>query len=143
MDNFVVVVSFQTKLDALFDAVEESLVDGFTLKPSNQLIQCATPIVGQIKTCNKEFIFVEIPEAEHRKYVQNHPDRVYDIFFHVNRGPFQLQHYALHWLVKHQLFQQFVNSQAYDCDGWNFDVRSAAAEPNYSFRFELAAMPWK
>lgn len=125
----------QSKVAALIDAVDESAVDCFTLKPSNPLISC--PIIGgHVKTCNKEYIFVEITESEHCKYLANHPDRIYDIFFHVNRVTFQLQHYALQWMINHQLFAVFVNSSAYDRDEWNFNVCEPVIETNYPFRYE-------
>lgn len=118
----------------MIDAVEESLVDCFTLKPSNPLISCV-PIVGHIKTCNKDFIFVEIAEREHCNYILNHPDRTFDIFFHVNRVTFQLQHYALDWMVKHQLFQLFVNSPKYETHGWDSNALGMDDIVDYEFRF--------
>lgn len=124
----------------LVEGVEESAVDCFTLKPFNDRIHC--PIIsGQVKTCNKEFIFVEITELDHCTYLLKHPDRVYDIFFHVNRVIFQLQHNALDWIMNHQLFHLFVNSPEYDRDGWNFDVCEPVTTMNYTFRF--GAKNWK
>lgn len=128
----------------MIEAVEESAVDCFTLKPSNPLIGCGL-IAGQIKTCNKEFIFVEITERDHCMYLSKHPDRCYDIFFHVNRVTFQLQHYALEWIANHQLFNIFVNSSDYDCDASNFNVRAEPpdTEENYAFRLVYFSIPSK
>lgn len=118
----------------MIEAVEESAVDCFTLKPSNPLI-CCVPLAGHIKTCSKDFIFVEITEREHCNYVLNHPDRSFDIFFHVNRVTFQLQHYALEWIQEHQLFNLFVNSSQYNSNtnDWTFD--GPATDVDYTFRF--------
>lgn len=119
----------------MIEAVEESAVDCFTLKPSNPLISCV-PMAGHIKTCNKDFIFIEITEREHCNYILNHPDRSFDIFFHVNRVTFQLQHYALDWMAEHQLFNLFVNSPKYDTHGRNLDG-SATDDDDYTFRFGI------
>lgn len=37
-----------------------------------------------------------------------------DIYFHSNRTPFLLQHNALNWIEKHQLFDCLINNPIYD-----------------------------
>lgn len=109
-------------------------MDCFTLKPSNKLIS-GVPIAGHVKTCNKDYIFVEITERDHCRYIVNHPDRNFDMFFHVNRVTFQLQHFALEWIKEHELFSVFVNSPTYDSHGWNFDEPASDESADYTFRF--------
>lgn len=94
-------------------------------------------MAGHVKTCNKDFIFVEITEKDHGYYIKNHPDRNYDMFFHVNRVTFQLQHFALERMTEHQLFNVFVNSPTFDSHGWNFDEPAGEANADYTFRFHL------
>lgn len=127
----------QSKVSELAQAVEESIVDYFTLKPSNPLIG-GIVIEGRIKTNNKDFIFVEVIEPEHRRYLLNHPQRNYDIFFHVNRLTFQLQHNALEMIVDHQLYHLFINSSKYDDRRRNFDMNyTPPIKDDYAFRFKI------
>lgn len=98
----------------MVDAVEESVVDSFTLR-------CATfpnlAIGGQVKGSNKDLIFVQITDPKNAKYLQSKINQTYDMHFHisqVNRVVFQQQHCALEWIVEHDLFDMLINNRAYD-----------------------------
>lgn len=104
---------FQEKVAALIEAVDESIIDCFTLRPSNPLLS-GYVIDGQVKTSNKDFIFVQITENEHCNYISYHPDRCYDIFFHVNRTTFQVNvQLQLNNVDRKQIHVNFID--IYDC----------------------------
>lgn len=112
------------------DAVEESIVDSFTLKPvlSEEEKRCRfrtnISIYGQIKGINKDFIFIEINDQHYADYVkQNCSRRSFDIYFQLNIMTFQLQHNALNWMRLHKLFDLLVNNPEYN---------SLSAMSNYS-----------
>lgn len=121
---------FQAKISAMVEAVEESMVDCFTLKSGQSSI---VSLGGQIKASNKDFIFVEITEKDHCEYLRRNLHRTFDICFHVNRQPFQLQHHALDWIESHRLFDVFVNNSS--CEVVDRDFYGAAvSDENYVFR---------
>lgn len=101
----------------MVEAVEESIVDSFILKPSedeNDLnVYQRVNISGQIKGINKDFIFVEISET-HLEYLKNNCHKKYNISFQLNLLTFQLQHNALKWIRNHNLFHILVNNPKYD-----------------------------
>lgn len=144
LSTFVRFCVTQPKLAALFEAVDESVVDCFTLKLSNPPY---LPISfgGHVKTGNKDFIFVEIMEnifhddfkPRRGDFFLPSPKRHYDIFFHINRTPLQLQHFALRWIGEHKLFNVFVNSPMYDADGGNSDGSATDASAEHLFRFHI------
>lgn len=114
----------------MVEAVEESIVDCFTLKSAQS---SNVSLGGQIKASNKDFIFIEITERDHSEYLQRNIHRTYDICFHVNRLPFQLQHHALDWIESHRLFNVFVNNPS--CEVVDRDFYGAAvSEESYVFR---------
>lgn len=108
------------------EAINESIVDSFTLKPiltdeekqfrmRNPRKKIDISIFGQIKGINKDFIFLEINDEHYAEYVRNNCDRLhFDIYFQLNLTTFQLQHNALEWIVRHGLFDLLVNSLEYN-----------------------------
>lgn len=103
----------------LNDAIGENLLDNFTLRPA-ETSQSAdsnkkdTFISGQIKGCNKGYIFMKFTGENFGYISKNCHKELYDIVFHVNRTPFQLQHNALEWMKKHNLFHCLINNPSYD-----------------------------
>lgn len=125
------VIRFQDTISAMIDAVEESLVDNFTLKCA-QFPNLA--ITGQIKGSNKDMIFVQISDAKNSQYLQSKPNQSYSIHFHisqVNRVAFQQQHNALEWIAEHDLFDILINNPKYDLIPTH---PIEDAEQNYVFR---------
>lgn len=45
---------------------------------------------------------------------ENYSNAVFDISFHSNRSTFQLQHNALNWMEKHELFSLIIKNPLYD-----------------------------
>lgn len=99
----------------MYEAADDSILDWFTLKPNPTKRNIA--ISGQVKGCNKDFIFVDIAEENVDYLKRNCNIESYDIHFHINRVPFQLQHNALEWTRKHNLFNQLINNPKYDQTG--------------------------
>lgn len=116
------------------EAAEESILDCFTLIPRKSP---NVSLGGQVKGCNKEFIFIEITEKEHSDYLRANLHQFYDIIFHVNRVPFQLQHYALEWIESHRLFNVLLNNPKFEIVDFNLFGTQRSNElidENYVFR---------
>lgn len=96
----------------LNDAIGENMLDHFTLRPTNSDKDIS--ISGQIRGCNREYIFVKFLNDNFTYISKNCHRELYDIVFHVNRTPFQLQHNALEWFKKHNLYDRLVNNLVYN-----------------------------
>lgn len=68
---------------------------------------------GQIQGSNKDYIFIDIAEENFDYLLRNCDNKLYDITFHINRTPFQLQHNALAWVKQHKLFPALINDEKY------------------------------
>lgn len=94
-------------------AVDESLLVFFTLQ------SCAGSIPkikasGQMKGCDKNFIFVEIDENDFDSLLIYSNKQRFDIQFHMNRVSYQLQHRAIEFMGKHNLHPMLINNTKYD-----------------------------
>lgn len=95
-------------------AVEEGILEQFILKSSTGVSRCA--ISGSIQGKNDDKIFVDI-NIECRSYALcNCNNELYDIYFIVNRQPFQLQHNALKIMKEQKLFDCLISNPKYDDD---------------------------
>lgn len=107
----------------LFDAIDENVVDYFELVPKYfpklkkkkiQNRRVKDPIRGQVRRLkgNDDKIVIEI--LEHFDFVlHNYRNDVYDIIFELNRLTYQLQHYALDFVEKENLFDILIENQLY------------------------------
>lgn len=117
----------------MVDAVEESVVDSFTLK-SEKFPNLS--IAGQVKYSNKDFIFIQITNAKNAAYLQSKINQPYDVHFHMstmNRVVFQQQHCALGWIIEHDLFDVLINNPKYDYIP-RVSTDAEFIEQNYAFR---------
>lgn len=96
-------------MEKIDDAFNENLLDQFILK-ENECKQLHL-IHGQIKGNNKEFIFLEINEND---MPHINTTSLYTIEFQLNRLPFQVQHLGLHYVVSHDLVDNFINNPTLD-----------------------------
>lgn len=113
-------------MEKIDDAINENLLDQFTLKE----MECGRTqkIQGQVKGNNKEFIFVEINESDVSRIKTTVE---YAIEFQLNRLPFQVQHLALEFVMRHRLVEKFINNPLLDnpndsngiIDTFSFDQR--------------------
>lgn len=107
----------------LLYAIDENIVDYFELVPkyfpkprtkniNNRYIK--DPIRGQVQRFkeNDEKIVIEI--LDHFEFVlENYRNDLYDILFELNRMPYQLQHYALDFVKKQNLFDILIENDQY------------------------------
>lgn len=112
------------------DGVQESMLDCFTLKPIDSP---HISIAGQVKSCTKDYVFIEITDSKHLELLKDQKQK-YDIIFHVNRQTYQLQHYALECLVKTKLFDSFLKNPKYDCT-LNGNDNEWFKPENFTFRY--------
>lgn len=92
----------------IVDGLNENMLDHFTLTNP----KWRGSIDGRIKyNSEKELIIVEISE-ESVEYVETTIG--YNIEFHVNRLPFQVQHRALDFVKNHNLVEILINNPEYD-----------------------------
>lgn len=123
-------------MSKMAEAIDESFLDHFTLKQfetSTEVdpIKSKVAISGKVKGNNKDYIFVEIEEGFGHLF-SNCSKQTYDIYFHINRMPFRLQHNALEWMKKHNLFHILINNSTYD--DLNHEDSISAPEQSYQFR---------
>lgn len=93
--------------------IDEAIIDHFTLQSSHGS-QHQFMVSGRMKSCDKDFIYVEVVEAD-VGLLQSYCDRQYfDIVFHMNRIGYQLQHRALRYMEKHNLHSILINNKHYE-----------------------------
>lgn len=123
-------------MSKMAEAIDESFIDHFTLKPfetSSEVdpTKSKVAISGKVKGNNKDFIFIEIEEGL-GYLMNNYTKQTFDIFFNINRMPFRLQHNALEWMKKHSLFHILINNSTYD--DLKHDDLLSMPEQSYQFR---------
>lgn len=104
----------------LAGAVEEGLIDRFILKPKNPRInrnkrKKEKMITGQILRLSGKEVIIEIFQKTFHVVLKSHRHESYDIFFTMNRLPYQLQHNALDFIKNENLFTRLINNSYYDC----------------------------
>lgn len=93
-------------------AIEESLIDHFTLQSSagsGPKIMAS----GRIRNCDKNSIYVEIIEDDFDFILKHCAKQYFDISFNINRVGYQLQHRALKYMEKHHLHSILINNKQY------------------------------
>lgn len=69
---------------------------------------------GQVKGCDKDFIYIEIVEDDFSDVRNNCERQYFDIFFNINRVSYQLQHKALKYMDHHKLHSLLINNPKYE-----------------------------
>lgn len=103
-------------------AIDERLLDRFILKPRHKLEKSKNEIWGQVERVRENKIYLEIYRECFNDVRNSYKNTQYDIFFKVNRIPFQLQHLALEFIEKEQLFTRLINNSFYNCKHENLIV---------------------
>lgn len=93
-------------------AIDECILDTFYLLSPND--ESAVPIHGKVKGKNHERIFIQFENENFTKIIENY-FQPFDIFFQLNRVPFQAQHLALDFVQQHDLFNHLIKNPLYDC----------------------------
>lgn len=75
----------------------------------------AKHIYGQVYRVRDKKIYIEIFQPSIRLVRKANKSESYDICFILNRVPYQVQHYALHFVEKEQLFNKLINNSYYMC----------------------------
>lgn len=93
-------------------AIEDSTLKGCTIKPTGSSdILCS----GEIKRCNEHQIYIEIHEGfEYLQSSYANEAQFFNVNFFINRSTFQLQHNAISWMQKHNLFSLLIKNPLYD-----------------------------
>lgn len=89
------------------------MIDHFTLN-SSLGSQPRIAASGEIKRCNKDFIFIEIVEDDFNDVRNNCERQYFDISFNINRVSYQLQHRALKYMNDHKLHSILINNSEYN-----------------------------
>lgn len=84
------------------------------MKPVKAVIHRS--VSGAIERKNEDKIFVKIYDEDLDYFQHNFKRESCDIFFNVNKQPFQLQHNALKLMREHNLFNCLINNPKYDDD---------------------------
>lgn len=97
-----------------FKAIQDSILDGFTIKPITNVSTMNSLISGQIQGCDEHFIYIRISEGfEDLLLLINNESQLFDVNFFTNRTTYQLQHNSLNWLEKHGLFKNLIDNPQY------------------------------
>lgn len=89
-------------------AVSDSTIDALSIAPAG--VEQST-IDGRIQVCDQNYIYIKIAEGfEELSLLNRNSMQFFDINFHMNQTPYQLQLQALDFLVEHQLFEILINN---------------------------------
>lgn len=99
--------------DKLKSAVDESIVDHFTIQ-SSAGFRPTVMASGQITRCDKEFIYMKMGEDDSHHLIKMCEPQRFDISFHINRTSFQMQHKALEFVQNHELYATLINNIEYN-----------------------------
>lgn len=107
-------------------AISDKILDCFTLTPTQ--FESDTEIIGRIKKADKDWIYLCISDEYSLNYVKAYcKEVVFDITFHINRTPFQIQHLALQYMQEHNLFPILINNPSFVNKPSNLNTRALVA----------------
>lgn len=105
---------------------KEKKIDAFELKPVSYFTE-GLIITGKVKKVDAHKMIIQIVEGftllksiiklkkiVGSKIIESEDSRLFDIEFQVNRSPFLLQHNALIWFEKHNLFDVLIDHPNYE-----------------------------
>lgn len=98
-------------------AISTGTINQFTLQPSKYKIPNGKPYSGTVNGYNVAGKYVELKmdDESFSHIMELYSDGTpYDIKFHSNRLPYQVQHHALTWFQIHNLFDLLINNPEYD-----------------------------
>lgn len=92
-----------------YTAFETAGLKEFTIKHRSSEILCS----GQMKGWDDNHLFIEIFDG-FEMLMSCCDDEFFNVNFIINRSTFQLQHNAISWMKKHDLFSVLINNPLYD-----------------------------
>lgn len=109
-------------------AKNDSLLNGLVVEPIG--IESSEVFAGQFCGCS-DFIFIKIIDGfEDLLSCCKKDEQLFNINFHINRITYQLQHNALKWVKKHELFPILINNPRYKI----FDVDHTPDPEDFTLR---------
>lgn len=93
----------------IFDAWNNSLLDGCIV----ECVGMREMYSGQMIACSKDFIFINIHTGSEDCSRLSKDGHLFNISYHINRLPFQIQHNALKWVNDHNLFDKLISYPIY------------------------------
>lgn len=116
-------------------AIEENAVDFFILHSKSQSKLNDHIPDGQVYRIRERKIFIEIFNYSFRKIQKNHKQELYDISFILNRMPYQVQHQALDFIEKEDLFTKLINNSYYKCKSASLPLANGKKQ-TYNHQFK-------
>lgn len=101
----------QEELTELAAAIDENVLDFLVLKSKSN---SEKKIRGQVYRISGKKIIIEIFPESYKLIQKAWKNELYDIFFILNRVPYQVQHYALQFIEKEKLFPKLINNKLYN-----------------------------
>lgn len=90
------------------NALNDSVLDGIIIKPCEMETET---INGKIERCDQNYIYIKITKGfEEMVVLHKSPMQFFDVYFHINQTPYQLQLQALDYVKEHGLFEKIINS---------------------------------
>lgn len=119
-------------------AIEENVLDFFILKPKSNKSAQAKHIYGQVYRVREKKIYIEIFQQSIKQLRKAYKNEFYDICFILNRMPYQLQHYALNFVEKEDLFTKLINNSYYKCKSVKLtQANGVPTQRNHSFQYVI------
>lgn len=94
-------------------AIEENVLDYLVLQPKLQIDGNLQEIKGKVYRARDRNIYIEIFKCSIKLMRKSYKRELYDIFFLLNRMPYQLQQNALDFIDSHKMFTKFINNDVY------------------------------
>lgn len=96
-----------------YKAWEKGTIDAFTVIPIASHLNIT--ISGQISKVDSQYIYLKVVDGfSDLLYCQKNDGQHFNVFFNINRTVYQLQHNALKWFEKHNLFSLLIENPRYD-----------------------------
>lgn len=108
------ILFFQKNTSEIVSAIEESLIDHFTLSSPHQFFP-KMKFCGRVLRCDEKNIHVEIFKEKDSSTLKTHCKvQPFDICFTVNRLPYQMQHKTLKLVEQFNLHSLLINNENYE-----------------------------
>lgn len=92
-------------------AIDVKLLEAFTIKKSDT--PKAPLFSGKLQSCDNNYIYVKIINANQEARFVNNDNMLFDITFNINRLTYQIQLAALQWVNEHRLFSILIANPLY------------------------------
>lgn len=101
---------FQSNTHNFYDANSQDMC-GFVIKPNGS--SETSLFCGDVGGCDAEYLYLKITKGFDELCYNYKNDTRFDVYFHINRNSYQLQHNALYYMKEHDLFPVLINNKGY------------------------------